>query len=99
MISGLTSLQKPSADIKGALYSLLFNVLMYNQRYFFKPSVVRSLGAPSGGHEEVLNRAEFLSIMQAFGQSFLQTDIAIFQQNLAALEQLNVAWKLYHKVS
>lgn len=36
---------------------------------------------------------------QAFGQSFLQSDIGIFRQNLEALESLNLKWKLYHKVS
>ncbi|XP_052833798.1 exportin-6 [Octopus bimaculoides] len=34
---------------------------------------------------------------QAFGQSFLQPDIALFRQNLESLETLNTKWKLYHK--
>jgi hypothetical protein len=72
---------------------------MHNWRFFFKPSVVRSLGNPNSKHEEVSNRAEFLAVMQAYGQSFLQPDIGVFQQNLGALEQLNTKWKLYHKVS
>jgi hypothetical protein len=37
--------------------------------------------------------------MHAFGQSFLQPDIAIFKQNLEALETLNSKWKLYQKVN
>ena len=37
--------------------------------------------------------------MQAFGQSFLQPDIALFKMNLEALENLNAKWKLYQKVS
>ena len=40
----------------------------------------------------------FLGILQAFGQSFLQPDISVFKQNLAALEDINAKWKLYHKV-
>ena len=36
--------------------------------------------------------------MQAFGQSFLQSDIGIFRQNLQALESLNSKHKLFHKV-
>ncbi len=88
--------QKPSADVKSPLYSVLTSVLLYNQRYFFKPSVVRSLGNPQK-QEEVLNRAEFLALMEAYGRSFLQPDIAVFQQNLAALEEVNRKWRLFHK--
>eukprot|EP00106_Octopus_bimaculoides_P006080 XP_014773522.1 PREDICTED: exportin-6-like [Octopus bimaculoides] len=36
-------------------------------------------------------------VAQAFGQSFLQPDIALFRQNLESLETLNTKWKLYHK--
>ena len=36
---------------------------------------------------------------QAIGQSFLQSDIHVFRQNLESLETLNTKWKLYHKVS
>ena len=37
-------------------------------------------------------------VLQAFGQSFLQPDIAIFKQNLLALQDLDTKWKLFHKV-
>ena len=51
------------------------------------------------GHaDEVENEGQFISIMQSFGQSFLQPDISIFKQNLETLESLNSKWKLYHKV-
>ena len=89
---------KPSADIKAPLYSLLTSVLKHNWSYFFKGSLVRQIGVP-GRPEEVMNRAEFLAILQAYGQSFLQPDIAVFRQNLEALEHLNKKWKLYRKVS
>lgn len=35
---------------------------------------------------------------QAFGQSFTQTDITVFKQNLQSLEDLNSKRKLYQKV-
>ena len=52
-----------------------------------------------GHSDEVENEGQFTSIMQSFGQSFLQPDISIFRQNLETLESLNSKWKLYHKVS
>jgi hypothetical protein len=93
--------QKPAADIKGPLFSVLFNVLLYNWRHFFRSSAVRTLmgGGTSGHQDQVLHQSHFLGIMQAFGQSFLQPDIAIFKQNLEALESLNSKWKLYQKVT
>ena len=39
-----------------------------------------------------------MAILNAFGQSFMQPDIMVFKQNLAALEVLNEKWKIYHKV-
>ena len=36
--------------------------------------------------------------VQGFGNSFLQSDITIFKQNLLALEALNTKHKLYSKV-
>ena len=39
-----------------------------------------------------------MSVLKAIGQSFLEPDIAIFKQNVEALEHLNAKWKLYHKV-
>lgn len=49
--------------------------------------------------EQVENQSQFIAIMTSYGQSFLLPDIAIFKQNLEALETLNSKWKLYHKVS
>ena len=37
--------------------------------------------------------------LQAFGQTFTQTDITVFKQNLQSLEDLNSKRKLYQKVS
>lgn len=48
--------------------------------------------------EQVDNQPQFIAIMTSYGQSFLLPDIAIFKQNLEALESLHSKWKLYHKV-
>ena len=37
--------------------------------------------------------------LQCFGASFLQSDLAVFKQNLTALESLNTKHKLYSRVS
>lgn len=42
--------------------------------------------------------AQLLAVLQVFGQSLLQPDINTFRTSLAALEDLNSKWKLYHKV-
>ena len=47
--------------------------------------------------EEIHYQEQFLKIVQAFGQSFLQPDLNIFRQNVTALENLNVKWKLFSK--
>ena len=49
-------------------------------------------------HFRTLTHKQLFTPAQAYGHSFLQPDIAVFRQNLAALEQLNAKWKLYHKV-
>jgi hypothetical protein len=40
----------------------------------------------------------FMIISKAFGQTFTQTDITVFKQNLQSLEDLNSKRKLYQKV-
>lgn len=55
-----------------------------------------SFGA--GNWDSIENEAQFIQIMQAFGQSFMQPDITIFKHNLEAMESLNSKYKLYHKV-
>ena len=95
--------QRPTADIKAPLFTVLGNVLLYNWRHFFKSSVMRSLiGAPSpirSQSDQVQHKVQFLAILNALGQSFLQPDIVVFKQNLITLEKLNEKWKLYHKVN
>lgn len=86
--------QRPSPDMKHVLYELLHELLLNNWRYFFKSSVLMSLNSKE---ETVENEPQFTAIMQAYGQSFLQTDIAVFRQNLESLEKLNSKWKLYKK--
>lgn len=48
--------------------------------------------------EQVDNQPQFVAVMTSYGQSFLLPDIAIFKQNLEALQSLHSKWKLYHKV-
>ncbi|XP_006823726.1 exportin-6-like [Saccoglossus kowalevskii] len=86
--------ERSSPDIKSVLFELLHLLLLYNWRYFFRSSVLDSM---KSGNETMENQPRFVAIMQAFGQSFLQPDIAIFKQNLEALETLNTKWKLYYK--
>lgn len=87
---------RASPDVKPSLFDLLHNILLHNWRYFFKTNVLTSLGGQTG-NEPVENEHQFTAIMQAFGHSFLQPDISIFQQNLEALENLNRKCKLYYK--
>ncbi|XP_041473600.1 exportin-6-like [Lytechinus variegatus] len=88
--------EKSSPDIKPALYRLLFEMLQSKWKYFFNSSLLASmLGAPPTDNVE--HEQQFITIMQAFGQSFLQPDISIFRQNLEALEILNAKLKLYQK--
>ncbi|XP_038064327.1 exportin-6-like isoform X1 [Patiria miniata] len=86
--------QRASPDIKPALYKLLFELLQSKWRYFFSTTVLTKL---QSGAETVENEQQFVAIMQAFGQSFLQPDIDVFRQNLESLETLNAKFKLYHK--
>ncbi|XP_013401009.1 exportin-6-like [Lingula anatina] len=97
--------QRPTPDIKATFYELLYIILLHNWRYFFKPGVVNArssiqtaaIAATSKQNEQVEHQPQFISILQAFGQSFLQPDIGIFRQNLEYLEELNEKWKLYQK--
>ncbi|MPC08061.1 exportin-6-like [Portunus trituberculatus] len=84
-----------SPEVKSPLFELLRCLLEHNWKYFFKPSIHISLGA--GNWDSIENEAQFIQIMQAFGQSFMQPDITIFKHNLEAMESLNSKYKLYHK--
>ncbi|GFN87199.1 exportin-6 [Plakobranchus ocellatus] len=85
---------RPSPDMKSAIYHLLHEILTNNWRYFFKGSVLNMMNESGDGLE---NSEQFTSILQAYGQSFLQPDISIFRQNLESLETLHFKWKLYSK--
>ncbi|CAI9592094.1 unnamed protein product [Staurois parvus] len=89
--------ERPSPDVKAELFELLFQLLHHNWRYFYRSSVLASVHR-DGGDEPMENQAQFIAVMQAFGQSFLQPDIHLFKQNLGYLETLNSKHKLYHKV-
>ena len=66
-------------------------------RHFFPSSVLQKVGS-SVSEEPVNNEDQFMTMMKAIGESFLQPDIALFKQNLAALENVNTKWRLYQKV-
>ncbi|KAL5018253.1 hypothetical protein ScPMuIL_003975 [Solemya velum] len=87
---------RQSPDMKQSLYHLLHELVMNNWRYFFKGNVLMKLNCE---RESMENTEQFNSIMQAYGQSFLQPDITVFKQNLESLESLNTKWKLYSKQS
>ena len=53
----------------------------------------------SNAVDTIENESQFVQIIQAYGQSFMQPDITIFKQNLETLEELNSKYKLYQKVS
>ncbi|XP_048575902.1 exportin-6 isoform X2 [Nematostella vectensis] len=86
--------ERQSPDIKTEFFELLHQLLLHNWRYFFRTSLLAKMSA---GEEQVENQSQFVSMLQAFGQSFLQPDITIFRQNLEALENLNSKCKLYQK--
>ncbi|XP_063286607.1 exportin-6 isoform X3 [Pelobates fuscus] len=88
--------ERPSPDVKAELFELLFQLLHNNWRYFFRSSILDSVNRDAGD-EPMENQAQFVVVMQAFGQSFLQPDIHVFKQNLSYLETLNSKHKLYHK--
>ncbi|XP_014672669.1 PREDICTED: exportin-6-like isoform X2 [Priapulus caudatus] len=93
--------ERPSPDVKAALFALLYSILQNNWRYFFKSNILSGLspqaGAAGNSESEMEHQDQFTAVMQAFGQSFLQPDIAVFKQNIEYLEKLNAKWKLYHK--
>ncbi|XP_064478682.1 exportin-6-like isoform X2 [Ornithodoros turicata] len=81
--------ERPSPEVKQSLFELVEHFLLHNWRYFFTGALLS---------EQTLNhREQFVKLMQAYGQSFLQPDINVFRHNLNALESLNRKWKLYHK--
>nr|DBA19354.1 TPA: hypothetical protein GDO54_015205 [Pyxicephalus adspersus] len=88
--------ERPSMDVKVELFELLFQLLHHNWRYFYRSSVLASVNR-DGADEPMENQPQFIAVMQAFGQSFLQPDIHLFKQNLSYLETLNSKHKLYHK--
>ena len=85
-------LQHESSELKAPLYRLLHHTLLHNWGYFFKSQL--KLGGVQG--EQVQHRAEFLALMRAIGQSFLQQDIAVFSQNIATLQVLHAARRTLH---
>ena len=86
--------ESPSPAVKPALFSVLDSILFNKWQYFYRGSVLRTLGHP----EEPNHIEQLTTILQAYGQSLFQPDINLFGQNLRSLEKLNSKWKLYQKV-
>ena len=92
---------------------MLYVISIVLSRHFFPSNVLTHMDKDD--REHLQNGEDFNSIIevsfsfiflaisyfvsQAFGQSFLQSDISIFRQNLQALETLNNKHKLFSKVS
>lgn len=85
---------KELPEVKLSLYSLLFQLLLNNWRYFYPANVLVHM---DGDNDTVKHQEEFTSIMEAFGQAFIQSDITIFRQNLVALETLDEKKKLFSR--
>jgi len=95
--------QRESPEVKEALFHLLHHILSKRHRYFFPSPVIASMLVGDESNENnslitISHKPQFLAIMTAFGQSFLQSDITVFRQNLLALEDLNNKQKLYSKL-
>jgi hypothetical protein len=87
-------------QLKKSLYEFLFQLLLNNWKYFYPNNLIlgNTFNTGSNQMKEVLENADaFINIMNIFAQSFLQSDITVFKQNLDALEILNTRLKLYQK--
>jgi len=85
-------LQRKADGIKATMYQLLYQTLLHNWQFFFKSTL--KLGNKS---TEVENGDVFIQVMRCFGQSFMDSDIHVFRQNVISLEHLNQKWALYTK--
>ncbi|KAG5885493.1 Exportin-6 [Gonioctena quinquepunctata] len=89
-------------DVFVALLTLLYSILLHRWQYFYVSQV--KLGYSPGcsdseiGPEQPQKPEQLLAVLQVFGQALLQQDMNIFRLSLAALEDLNAKWKLYHKI-
>lgn len=87
--------ERSAPDIKTEFFELLHQLLLNNWRYFFRSNIQTRVTLGEDGTCE--NQGQFVKMMEAFGQTFTQTDITVFKQNLESLEDLNSKCKLYQK--
>ena len=66
-------------------------------RYFFPANVLVHMEG-DGVEDHLDNQEQFVAIMNMYIQSFMQPDIALFKQNLGALQELHQRHKLFSKV-
>ena len=90
-------MDQPCSDLKAPVFNLLYHTLLHNWNFFFKSNLKSFHNNNQESKDIVENKEAFLGVMKVFGHSFCQTDISIFRQNVFALEQLNVKWRLYSK--
>ncbi|KAH9407578.1 Exportin-6 [Tyrophagus putrescentiae] len=101
------SVSGQSYDTYGKLlrvyYRFLFDLVHNNCRYFFPQSNVNKITFDSGSGatgESNSHQRHFESIMEIFGQSFMQPEnIQLYRQNVEALESLNGTIRLYSRAS
>lgn len=70
---------------------------MFKWRYFFPASP--SLTMHTSNDNSIDNSEQFTTLLEVIGYSFMTNDISIFSQNLKAIEELNIKWNLYAKVT
>ncbi|CAG9863214.1 unnamed protein product [Phyllotreta striolata] len=93
---------RDTPEVFVALLSLLYSILLHRWQYFYVSQV--KLGYSPGcsdtdqGIEHPQKPEQLLAVLQVFGQALLQEDLNVFHLSLAALEELNSKWKLYHKM-
>ena len=66
-------------------------------RYFFPANVLVHMEG-EGVDDHLENQEQFVAIMDVYIQSFMQPDMALFKQNLGALQELHRRHKLFSKV-
>lgn len=76
-------------------FVLFGSILLNKWRYFYKLPRPATVAVT-----EELNRKEiFETILGLILESFSESDISIYRNNLQAVEEINTKWNLYEKVS
>ena len=76
--------------------SSLYYPVCTSYRFFFPSNVLVHMEGEED--REMANVEQFVAIMDAYLQSFLQAEIELFRENLNSLQELNRRHKLFSKV-